>query len=433
VILQAKPGRFEAMLAAVQPLQLSNVLGSFLSGGLFRAAAFASLSADQPIPSFGMHASVYDGWTLNDLANLPDIEAIYEDRPIRVTAYPVVPAQGTYTIQVSGKPFVFTSTEWTRRLLGADVANGQGFRGEGVRACVVDTGGTRAEPSTMRMTRESVIPGNPVDAVGHGQWCAAALGGRRVEDYVFSRETQSSVVCEGMAPDCDLMQVKALDYLMGFGMSSQLLAGLEVALQAGADVLSLSWGGPPPGTTPDADPFFPALDVLDKAGILIAAAAGNSGPGAGTIDSPGSLPQALAVGAYNAVGNTLTTTFGPAGEVCGFSSRGPTPWGDVKPDTVAPGAIIDAPVTGQMSAAYTHRVHAAQALAGTSMATPILAGILTLMRQAHQALLGRVLSNAEVKAMLAALGQPKTNGAGWGPLTWDLYRTWLSTQYGVTL
>jgi serine protease AprX len=234
-----------------------------------------------------------------------------------------------------------------------------------------------------------------------------------------------------MAPACNLMQVKALDYVVGMGMTSQLLAGLEMALKAKADVVSLSWGGVPGSTTPDGDPFFTAIEVLNQADILVAAAAGNSGPGMGTIDSPGALPQPVTVGAYNAVGNPANTMFGAAGAVSGFSSRGPTPWGDTKPDTIAPGAIIDAPITGQLAVAYTHRAHAFQSIAGTSMATPILAGLMACMRQAHQRLLGKILTNTEVKAMLAALGQPKNNASGWGPLTWPMYLRWLSTQYSI--
>jgi len=38
-----------------------------------------------------------------------------------------------------------------------------------------------------------------------------------------------------------------------------------------------------------------------------------------------------------------------------------------------------------------------------------------------------------VKEILKSSGIQKTNDYGWGPLTWDLYTNYLSTQYGVTL
>ena len=233
-----------------------------------------------------------------------------------------------------------------------------------------------------------------------------------------------------MAPLCGLLAIKALDFVIGTAPTSILLSGLAMALEQKVDVLSLSWGSPVSTQTPEADPFYPAMQALDAAGILVFAAAGNAGPGPGTLDSPGALPQPVTVGAWNAVENSFNAMFGPAGEVSGFSSRGPAPWGATKPDCVAPGAIIDSGVSAfsQMAVSYTQRPHEANAIAGTSMATPQAAGMGVLMRQAHAKLLGRVLTNAEVKAMLEALGKPQDNSSGSGPLTWDLYRQWLSTQ-----
>ena len=67
------------------------------------------------------------------------------------------------------------------------------------------------------------------------------------------------------------------------------------------------------------------------------------------------------------------------------------------------------------------------------MATPIVAGLVTLMRQAHKKLLGKVLTVDEVKQMLSTFGHEKSNVDGWGAITWDMYEQWLSTQYGVSL
>ena len=75
----------------------------------------------------------------------------------------------------------------------------------------------------------------------------------------------------------------------------------------------------------------------------------------------------------------------------------------------------------------------ANAIAGTSMATPQAAGIGVLIRQAHAKLLGEVLTSAEVKAMLVAINGPPNNTSGSGALTWDVYRAWLATQYGVSI
>lgn len=443
VILESRPGEFQQMLADVRPLQLTNILD--VGPGILRRLnigqdfsqpwKFAAFTAARSMPLFNMHAAIFDGWTMAAIAENPHVSAIYEDRPIRLLQYPFAPAEGTFSVATTSGTMNFTSTQWTRRLLGADVANAKGFTGKGINAVVVDTGGTKGNQQTVRMVRETVIPGNRFDVVSHGEWCASSLGGALMKDQVFSAITRMPVYCEGMAPQCNLMQVKALDFIIGTAPTSMLIAGLERAVQMGADVISCSWGGTVTSTQPQGSPFYNVMQNIVDRNILVGVAAGNSGPGASTIDDPGAMPQVLTVGAYNAVGNTFNSMFGQAGEMSNFSSRGPTPWGDIKPDTVGPGAIIDSGVSpvSEMAVSYTHRPHNASAIAGTSMATPQIMGVVACMRQAHKQLLGKTLTNDEVKAMLAALGQPKSNDAGWGPLTWQMYERWLNTQYNVTL
>jgi len=440
VIVQAAPGGLPQVSQAIRERELTRVLsyGPFKN---IRPWASGAFSASRQIPSFNMHAAVLDAVTISQLADSPYVSAIYEDRPVTLSQFPAVPPAGTWSVEVaptaggtSASALNFTSTDWTRRLLGADVANASGFSGQGVLACVVDTGGF-AHPMTRRAASLTAIPGLRVDVVSHGLWCLSALGGARYRDDVFTGVVGSPVYCEGMAPQCGLLAVKALDFVIGTAPTSVLLAGLEIALRQGVDVLSLSWGSPVAAATPEADPFYPAMAALDAAGVLVFAAAGNAGPSPGTLDSPGALPQPVTVGAWNAVANGFNPMFGDAGEMCAFSSRGPTPWGASKPDCVAPGAIIDSAVSpfSQMAVSYTQRPHAAQAIAGTSMATPQAAGIGVLARQAYAQLLGLTLTNSELKRMLAALGQAQSNTSGYGPLTWQMVVRWLSTQYGVTV
>ncbi|MGI0131309.1 MAG: S8 family serine peptidase [Thermoplasmata archaeon] len=441
VIVLAAPGRLPEVSASIRSRDLTRVLSFGPLKGV-RPWAAAALSAARQIPSFNMHAAVLDATTITQLAQDPNVAAIYGDPLVRISQFPAVPPAGPWGVRVAGSSasqptadLCFTSTAWTRKLLGADAANAAGFSGQGTKACVVDTGG-HAHPQTRRAAFLTAIPGGQVDIVSHGQWCLSALGGTPYRDAAFSNEVGAEVVCEGMAPMCGLLAVKALDFVIGTAPSSILLAALEIALGQDPDVVSLSWGSPVAGASPQADPFYPAMEALDAAGVLVFAAAGNAGPGSGTLDSPGALPQPVTVGATNVVSNGFNNMFGTAGTVANFSSRGPTPWGDTKPDCVGPGAIIDSGVSpfSQMAVSYTQRPHAAQAIAGTSMATPQIAGLFVLARQAWKQLLGKVLTNTEVKAMLAAYGQPKNSTSGWGFPTWQgTIVPWLSTQYGVTL
>jgi hypothetical protein len=60
------------------------------------------------------------------------------------------------------------------------------------------------------------------------------------------------------------------------------------------DVLNLSLGGSASGKQ---DLLTTAIDNVDRAGVVVAVAAGTSGPGYGTVESPGSAERALTAGA----------------------------------------------------------------------------------------------------------------------------------------
>ncbi len=134
------------------------------------------------------------------------------------------------------------------------------------------------------------------------------------------------------------------------------------------------------------------------------------------------MPNALTVGAYDPITGGMAT----------FSSRGPTSWGDIKPDLVAPGVSIDSGCVGVVDVEGDGEPNRFSPLSGTSMACPHVAGLLALMKQAMTKA-GLTLTLEEVNNMMSSLGHDKNNTDGWGPLTWHLFEQWMSTQYSVTL
>ncbi|TCB99055.1 peptidase S8 [Micromonospora zingiberis] len=133
------------------------------------------------------------------------------------------------------------------------------------------------------------------------------------------------------------------------------------------EILTNSWGCPPlEGCDPGA--LRPATDALEAAGILVVAAAGNSGPRCGSVqDPPAPYPDVLTVGAVD-----------QQRQVAIFSSRGPAPSGTTKPDLMAPGAGVLSAMPGGGYATFD----------GTSMATPHVAGVVALMWSANPDLVG---------------------------------------------
>jgi minor extracellular serine protease Vpr len=78
--------------------------------------------------------------------------------------------------------------------------------------------------------------------------------------------------------------------------SQAILRAVEVAVEDGMDVLNLSIGGRSRGPE-ERDLLALGLDNAVSAGVVVAVAAGNSGPGPGTVESPGRASKVITVAA----------------------------------------------------------------------------------------------------------------------------------------
>jgi len=250
------------------------------------------------------------------------------------------------------------------------MANRKGFYGRDVTVAVPDTGVSRIHEQTRRAEFVTTMK-QYRDENGHGTWCASCIGGDLAIDEYLSQRSGKRVVCEGMAPECRLIGIKCLGYVIGTGMTSNIIQAVEVALERGADVISMSLGGPSETATPEEDPFYPVMEEAIRSDVIPVVAAGNEGPGENTIGTPGAMPQVLTVGAIDPI----------TGEVAEFSSRGPTNWGDVKPDVVSYGVNVDSAAVGMCDNAGDGVPSRYSPLSGTSMATPHVAGLVALMRE----------------------------------------------------
>ena len=75
--------------------------------------------------------------------------------------------------------------------------------------------------------------------------------------------------------------------------SEDILNAVDAAVEDGMDVLNLSLGGSYHGNN---DLLAIGLDNATEAGVVVAVAAGNSGPGQGTLESPGRARKVITVG-----------------------------------------------------------------------------------------------------------------------------------------
>ncbi|MFJ8233496.1 S8 family serine peptidase [Streptomyces sp. NPDC094448] len=258
--------------------------------------------------------------------------------------------------------------------IGSPAAWSRSYDGTGVRIAVVDTGIDSTHPDLAgRVVAEKNFSGSPdaTDRSGHGTHVASIAAGSGAKDSRF----------KGVAPGAQLINAKVLDD-RGEGLDSGILAGVDWAVAQGADVVNMSLGSP---DTPGIDPLEAQINKLSaEKGVLFAVAAGNEGPDAGTLGTPGTADAALTVGAVD--DNDL---------MADFSSAGPrTGDGAVKPDVTAPGVAITAAAAagtgGQNPPGYT-------AQNGTSMASPHVAGAAAILKQKNPTWTG-----AQLKSVLVA-------------------------------
>lgn len=153
--------------------------------------------------------------------------------------------------------------------------------GNGVKVCVVDTGIDYNHPDLD----DNYLGGydfvnedaDPWDDNGHGTHCAGIVAAEA-----------NGIGVIGVAYDAELYACKVLN-AGGSGYADDVMAGVQWALDNGADIASLSLGGPSGGPTEEA--FYQA--VYD-AGLLVVCATGNSG--AGYILYPARYSSTIAVG-----------------------------------------------------------------------------------------------------------------------------------------
>jgi subtilisin family serine protease len=147
----------------------------------------------------------------------------------------------------------------------------------------------------MLKTYRSVIGADPDeydsarDDEGHGTHTASTAAGDAGVDATVLGIPRGKIT--GIAPRAYVVAYKALGNQGGF--TSDLAAAIDQAVEDGVDVINYSIGGGASLTSGDDISFLFAAD----AGVFVASSAGNSGPGAGTIGGPASVPWLTTVGA----------------------------------------------------------------------------------------------------------------------------------------
>ncbi|MFP5334786.1 MAG: S8 family serine peptidase [Actinomycetes bacterium] len=217
--------------------------------------------------------------------------------------------------------------------------------GEGVRVAVVDSGIDPTHPCFapaqdrivvekvfhMRARQQgySAIP----TVESHGTHVAGTIGCNPHTDAAVNG-VQVDYDPSGVAPGVSLGNYNVFPADVGSARSEDILDALDEAAEDGMDVVNMSLGG---GASGVQDLLTIAVDNLDRAGIVVAVAAGNDGPGYFTVGSPGSAERALTAGA-SSVGHVMALP------LTGVDAKAGGTVGTAVGDFPVP----DAPITGAL-------------------------------------------------------------------------------------
>ncbi|MEV1024789.1 S8 family serine peptidase [Streptomyces sp. NPDC050264] len=276
------------------------------------------------------------------------------------------------------------------RQVHADQAWAAGYDGKGTKVAVLDTGVDTAHPDLKGRIAESknfTDSADTDDHQGHGTHTTSTVGGTGAA---------SGGKQKGVAPGTTLLNGKVLND-SGSGATSWIIAGMQWAVDEGADVVSMSLGNP--DELDCSDPMSQATQELARSAknTLFVIAAGNSGPTLNTVSSPGCVPEVLTVGAVDSDDSTAS-----------FSSRSPVRrTHTLKPEIAAPGVAVLAAAAGGRG------VYAYQSMSGTSMATPHVAGAAALVKQRHPDWDAQRIKSALVSSADAGIpGDVRETGGG---------------------
>jgi minor extracellular protease Epr len=257
------------------------------------------------------------------------------------------------------------TTPWGIQKIRAPQVWATGNKGTGIKVAIVDTGIDTAHPDLKVVGGVSYVSYTTSynDDNGHGTHCAGIVAA-----------LNNTIGVVGVAPEAALYAVKVLDS-SGSGYFSDVISGIDWCITNNMQVVSMSFG-----STYDDTILHSELDLAYSQGIVLVAAAGNSGPGANTIGYPAKYSSVIAVGATDS--NDV---------VASWSSRGP------ELSVTAPGVNI--------YSTYKRSTYAT--MSGTSMACPHVTGTVALIlgRAAH--------TPAEVRDIL------QKTAVDLGPTGWD--------------
>ncbi|OLS33661.1 S8 family serine peptidase [Bacillus sp. MRMR6] len=257
---------------------------------------------------------VFSGFSVELPANelikllaIPGVKAVYPN--VHYTADVIsaeeISAEAFSPQMMNSAPFIGSNEAWDA-----------GFTGEGITVAVIDTGVDYTHPDLAHAFGEykgwDFVDNDNDPQEGAGQYHGTHVSGT----------VAANGAIKGVAPEAKLLGYRVLG--PDGGSTEDVVAGIEKAVQDGADVMNLSLGNSL--NNPDWATSI-ALDWAMAEGVVAVTSNGNAGPNNWTVGSPGTSRDAISVGAtqlpYNVYTSKISTSKGveyPSAKVQGFPS-----------------------------------------------------------------------------------------------------------------
>lgn len=271
-----------------------------------------------------------------------------------------------------------------KKILSVDNCN---LTGKGINIAFIDTGINRHADFCLGENRILYFKdfisnkNHCYDDNGHGTFVAGVCSGNG---------SLSGGAYSGIAPQSNIFSLKALSK-KGEAGADKILGAMEWVYdnhkKYDIKIVCMSFGSEPLGFN---DPIMSGAEALWQEGVVVVAAAGNSGPEYQTIKSPGVSSKIITVGGFDDNRIDSDNFNEKFFEVASFSSRGPS-FNRFKPDLIAPSVDI---TSCGLNNDYVK-------LSGTSVATPMIAGLCALILEEN-----KLLNPSQVKSKILSLCKP---------------------------
>lgn len=234
-------------------------------------------------------------------------------------------------------------------------------KGNTIKIAILDTGisSTHPEFEKAKITRYNVLTAgtDTEDFDGHGSHVAGIL-------------IANGIMATGVAPEADLVIIKIAEKTTSWEIAN-VVKGIQHAIDVRANIISIS--GEFPIRNPDIEILKQKIQEANAAGIIIIASAGNNFREVPVESFPAAFEECLSIGSI--------TKDGVRADSSSLSTQ---------LDLVAPGEEILSAWTGT-----DYRVES-----GTSMATPMVAGIAAILLSYSKTFLHKSITPSEMETIL---------------------------------